>query len=393
MRIGINALSAANRSGTGYYTQNLILALSRVKSDHEYFVFLPEDCLLTTGARPGENQDGAGAGFARRLRRALAQSSQLEPLLISRRNLVGRIAWEQTFLPREAERLGLKLLHSPTGIAPIRLQCPSIITLHDMAFLRYPELFDRMHRTYLNWILPRSARRARMILTDSETVRREIMDLLGVPEEKVLAIPLGVDERFQPVEDDERLAEVRRRYSLPEQFILALGTVEPRKNLLQLLEAFARLTQKVDSLSLVLVGRRGWKEEPVFERIEQLRLAERIVWTGFLPDEDLPAVYSLASVCAYLSVYEGFGLPVLEAMACGTPVVASDIPVFREWTEGAALLVPPKDTEAIADGLYRLLSREEERRHYRQAGLDRASRLNWQHTAEATLKAYCQASS
>jgi len=391
LRIGIHALSVANRSGTGYYTQQLILALGEIDPANEYVLFLPEDCLLTAVQRPSREADEEARRFGRRLRLLLNQSPNIHPQMVSRRNRLGRIAWENYYLPREARHLELDLLHCPTGVAPWRVPCTSVVTLHDLAFRRYPELFAPSHALYLRFMLPHGARRATQVVTDSETVRGEIVDELLLPPERVTAIPLGVDESFQRVEDSGILEEVRKRYELPRRFILALGTVEPRKNLLNLLEAFRSLSSEDSDIALVLAGRKGWKEEPIFERIESFRLGERIRWTGFIPRDDLPALYSLAEACAYLSVYEGFGLPVLEAMACGAPVVASDIPVFREWTSGGALLVDPRKPEGIRAALLSALKDENRRQTLRQAGLETARRLSWRKTAEATLEVYRKA--
>ena len=265
------------------------------------------------------------------------------------------------FLPREVRRLKLDLFHSPTGIAPARLPCSSIITLHDLAFRRYPELFSGLHCRYLNFAIPRSARHATRVFTDSGFSRDEILSQLSLPEEKVFPVHLGVSEDFQPVRDPQRLEVLRRQYNLPDRFILALGTVEPRKNLMALIEAFATTIQNDPDLSLVLVGRRGWKEEPVFEKIEELKISDKVVWTGFLPRQDLPGVYSLATLCAYLSVYEGFGLPVLEAMACGTPVIASDLRVCRELISHKqdGWLVEPQSIRSWAIAIRHLLSQPE----------------------------------
>jgi len=390
MRIGINALSVTNRSGTGYYTQQLLLALGRIDRENDYFLFLPEDSLLTAVARRGRPADEEAVQFGRQLRPLLGQARNFHPQLVSRRNRAGRVLWEQYFLPREIKHLELDVFHSPTGIAPARLSCPSVVTLHDLGFLRFPELFLWLHGRYLRRALPRSARRAAAVMTDSETRRKEVIERLKIPPERVSTVLLGVDEAFRPEAAPQRLEQVRKMHRLPERFILALGTVEPRKNLLVLLEAFNRLAKEESDLCLVLVGRRGWKEEPVFERIESLGLSGRVVWTGFLPREDLPVVYSMALVCAYLSIYEGFGLPVLEAMACGTPVVASDIPVFREWTAGAAVLVPPDDPGQVANQLHRMLNSQETRQRLSESGLRLASELTWERTAHAALEVYHQ---
>jgi glycosyltransferase involved in cell wall biosynthesis len=388
MKIGINGLSLSNRSGTGYYAQNLILALSQLEPRHEYHLFLPEDCLLTLTGRGGREGDEEAVRFGRRLRPILSGRPHVHAHLVSRRNRLGRIAWEQIYLPQQVRRLGLDVLHSPTGIAPLRLGEESVVTLHDLAYLRYPELFTRSHGYYLRQMLSRSAARASAVITDSETVRKEIAEELSISSKKIKAIPLGVDSLFHPIEEEEPHESLRKSRDLPEEFILALGTVEPRKNLLVLIDAFEKIRKEEPQLGLVLVGRRGWKEEPVFEKIERMNLWGSIRWTGFLPRESLPVIYSMASVCASLSVYEGFGLPALEAMACGAPVVLSDIPVYREWAGRAAEFTDPHDPEAVAETLLRLYRDRDAQQRQRAEGLELAGKLTWECCARETVAVY-----
>lgn len=389
-RIAINGLCTGNLSGTGYYTQELILALAKIDPANRYYIFLPESCLLPVSRQSEDSRRAQTILFSRRLRAEMNRNNRLEAILVPDKNRAGRVLWENLYLPSELKRLGCDLLHSPTGLAPGHLPCPSVITLHDLAFLKYPELFPWLQRKYLNWQFPRSASMASAVITDSETIRGEIVEHLPVPEEKVRPIALGVRSDFRRVEDEKTLKRLKAAHRLPEQFILALGTVEPRKNLLTLLEAFKQVSEEEPEIQLVLTGRRGWKEEPVFEKIEQLQLASRIRWTGFISRSDLAGLYTLAELSAYLSLYEGFGLPVLESMACGTPVVVSDIPVFQEWAGGAAALVEPDDPRQVADRIMTLLNNPSRRNELSERGLEKAEKFSWERTAEKTVKIYEQ---
>jgi len=204
-----------------------------------------------------------------------------------------------------------------------------------------------------------------------------------------------VDARFQPITDPDTLARVRNRYGLPERFILYVGTIEPRKNLTTLLEAYAALTSRVSNLQypisnihLVIAGRKGWLYEGFFRRLRELGLEREVVFPGFVPDEDLPALYSAAELFVFPSLYEGFGLPPLEAMACGTPVITSNSSSLPEVVGEVGIMVEPRDVRALAEAMELVLTDEGKRREMREKGLRQAARFSWKRTAQETLEVY-----
>lgn len=302
-----------------------------------------------------------------------------------------RILWEQLALPAALARAGVDLHHGMAFALPLGDSRPAVVTIYDLSFLRYPARFKSANRLYLSAITRLTARRARRIIAISESTRAEVEMLLGVPAGRIdVAVP-GKGHHFRPL-PAEQVEAFRRRNGLPERFILYLGTLEPRKNLETLLHAFAGLPQK-DDVPLVLVGGRGWLYHAIEATIEELDLRPRVTMPGYVADEMLPLWYNAATVFAYPSLYEGFGLPLLEAMACGTPVVAADTTSLPEVVgrEGAGILLPPADTEAWRDALNTLLDDDEHRRDLSTRGRKRAAVFSWQQTALQTVASYHRA--
>jgi glycosyltransferase involved in cell wall biosynthesis len=236
--------------------------------------------------------------------------------------------------------------------------------------------------------VPHSVARARHILADSRSTKDDLISLLGAPADKVTVVGAGVEARFRPVEDAVALAEIRRKYRLPDQFVLGLGTLEPRKNFEGLIHAFNRLQADWPDLHLVIAGGKGWLYDSILAAAAQSPAAHRIHLPGFIADADLPGLYTLARVFAYPSHYEGFGIPVLEAMACGTPVVTADNSSLPEVAGQAALLVPATDVEALAEAITRLTSDEALRDQCRRLGFAQARPYTWEAAARKLLAVY-----
>ncbi len=298
-----------------------------------------------------------------------------------------RIAWEQAILPDVLRRLGADLLHAPAFVGPLMAPCPQVITLHDLSFLRHPAFFKRANRLYLRTMTPLACRRAAAVIAVSEFTAREAVALLGVAPERVYVITHGVDPRFRPLPPEE-VARFRAEQGLPERFILHMGTLEPRKNLVRLTQAFAQGAPA--DVHLVLAGGKGWLYEAIFAEVERLGVQDRVHFPGYVPAETQALWYNAADLFAYVSIYEGFGLPVLEALACGTPTLTSATTSLPEAGGDAALTVPPDDVEAIAEGLARLLADDALRADLRERGLAHAARFSWETTAQRTAALYRQ---
>jgi glycosyltransferase involved in cell wall biosynthesis len=293
-------------------------------------------------------------------------------------------------LPVEAVTGPVDALLAPDFVAPPAARARTVVTVHDLSYLTVPQYADPGLRQYLATAVPRSLRRAAHVVAVSEATRRDIIAHLGLPPGRVTTVYNGVDPRFRPLDPAARAA-TRARLGLPERFILTVGTIEPRKNHVGLLRAFVRLAAAQPDLSLLIGGRRGWLDGPIFEEAARLGLGERVRFLGAVPDADLPALLGAASVFAFPSWYEGFGLPPLEAMACGTPVVTSNASSLPEVVGEAGLLVDPGDDAALAAALGRALTDEALRADLARRGPDRAARFTWAATARRLLEVFQRA--
>ncbi|MBN1889093.1 MAG: glycosyltransferase family 4 protein [Thermoflexales bacterium] len=294
---------------------------------------------------------------------------------------------------------GVDLFHATEHLLPRFKRLPAVFTLHDLIFRFDPGSHKLLNRIYLSSMVPRFLRAARAVVAVSECTRRDAIRLYHVPEEKIHVIYEGVDTRFEPVRERELLQAVREKYALPERFILHVGTIEPRKNLPRLFEAFAALDVGCQNLQpatcnlqpaphLVLAGKTGWLSDETFQCAQAL--GERLVFTGYVADEDLPALYTLAELLVMPSLYEGFGLPVLEAMRCGTPVACSNTSSLPEVVGEAALLFDPRDVRSMAEALGRGLSDAALRAELSARGLARAAGFDWARAAQQTRQVYLE---
>lgn len=271
-------------------------------------------------------------------------------------------------------------------LLPLR-SVPTVLTVHDLIFRRLPEHHKSLNRWYLNAALPLYCRRATHIIAISQCTRRDLIASYQIDPEKISVIHEAADPRFEP-QPPERVAAVRQRYNLPERYLLFVGTIEPRKNLTRLLHVFERLHREKLTDGLVIVGKRGWLYGDFFAELERSPAGERVILPGYVPDEDLPAVYAGAQALAFPSLFEGFGLPAVEAMATGTPVACSGTSALPEVVGGAALTFDPTSQEAIASALRRLLTEPGLRRELAERGLERAARFSWDRVAAETEGVY-----
>lgn len=321
---------------------------------------------------------------------------QIEAAWVSERNAIryrsgrlggapGRILWEQCVAPIQTRRDHLDVLFCPVNVVPLVGTVPSVVTVHDLAFIEHPEAFHASKRRYLDLMTRLSVRRARRIIAVSAHTKRDLVERYRVPPDKVTVIPNAADDRFRPADDTDAVSRFRATNHLPARYILFVGTLEPRKNLRRLVEAFASVSENTRDVTLVIIGASGWLTSDLAPLVRERGLTERVIFKGYVPDADLPHWYQAAAVFCYPSLYEGFGLPVLEAMACGTPVVASDTSAIPEVAGDAALLVNPTDVTALAGALTDVLNDPARQEAMRCAGIARAKAYSWGRTARATL--------
>ncbi|HNW55846.1 MAG TPA: glycosyltransferase family 1 protein [bacterium] len=311
------------------------------------------------------------------------------------------VSWQQLKMPNKLINTFASLFNRPFidkqiqadvwllphfNFTPLSGRTPTILTIHDLSFLRQPEFFSwRQRLWHFSLKLNRLVGRVDKIVAISESTKRDLRELLGVPEDKIDVIYSAVDEQFKPLNKTE-LLPVKDKYKLPERFILSLATFEPRKNLATVIEGFDSLLNRRPDLKdcqLVIAGGQGWRHGRAKAVWKKVTNQKNIKWLGYLPAADLPAVYNLASALVYPSFYEGFGLPVLEAMASGVPVITSSVTALPEVADRAALMIDPADSQAISRAMEQLLSDEILRKELSLAGQKIASKFSWQKTAEA----------
>jgi len=302
--------------------------------------------------------------------------------------------FERPALGIETARFRFDLLHSPDFIPPVRFPIlgarRTVITIHDLNFQHYPQFQTTESLRYYGGHIRAAVNQAHHILADSEATKTDVCSLLNVSPEKITVHLLGVNPDFRPLPADE-IHEARKRLHLPADYILFVGTFEPRKNLPGLLTAYAALSGRCpDAPPLLVAGRRGWLYESIFEHVRELGLSERVIWRENLADGDRVALYNGASLLVLPSFYEGFGLPPLEAMACGVPVVVSDRSSLPEVVGNVGTYVDPDSADSIAEGLYQALTDSAWRREAIRTGVERAATFTWRRTAEIVLRVYDQ---
>jgi glycosyltransferase involved in cell wall biosynthesis len=295
--------------------------------------------------------------------------------------------WEQLAQPWELSRLRPSLYHGLAFVSPVFSAVPSVVTVYDLSFRRMPDRFPPAQRLYLSAFTAWSCRRARRVIAISESTRADLVRLLGLPPDRVDVAYPGVEAVYRPLPAGE-VEAFRARRGLPEAFVLYLGTLEPRKNLAQLVRAYAALRASQPGLTLVLAGAKGWWYAELFQLVQTLQLENCVLFPGFVPTDEKPLWYNAAAAFAYPSAYEGFGLPVAEALACGRPVVTTSVSSLPEAGGPAALLVPPGEVEALADALRRALTQTPDEL---ARGPAHAARFRWEATAAETVRSYRRA--
>lgn len=363
MRIGIDArIVHYSRAGIGQYTVQLIQALASVVQDDEFLIFQSCKDRMTLVNHPQFHRWSLRTPSHHRL--------------------------EQLTLPLEMALTDQDLLHSPDFIPPFRRHYKSVITIHDLAFLLFPNLLTREAARYYGQI-DVAARLTDHIIAVSESTKRDIIRLVGAPEQRISVIYEAANPIFRPLKGVNAAEWVRQRYGIPGDFVLFVSTIEPKKNLSTLLEAFRCLLDTYRlNVKLVVAGGRGWLFQDVFETVQRRNLENHVLFLGRVPSEELLWLYNAASVMVHPALYEGFGLTPLEAMACGTPVIVSNVSSLPEVVGDAGLLVDPKDAEGFAVAMWRVLQDPALRAELSEKGLRRARNFSWEKTARETLALY-----
>jgi glycosyltransferase involved in cell wall biosynthesis len=373
VRIGIDYTAAINqRAGIGRFVRNLVAALlARDRTTEFVLLHAAPDQADQISLPNGPNVHDCRLRWPERWM---------------------TILWHRLRAPVPVEWFTgpLDVFHAPDFVLPPVRRARRVVTVHDLAFLLYPDCADARLRDYLMSVVPRSVQSADFVVADSANTQNDVVCLLGADPGRTAVVPGGVESRFRPA-PEASVAELRRSMGLAKPFVLSIGMIEPRKNWQGLIRAYNHARARHDlPHQLVLAGARGWLWESIFEERERSPFRNDILFVGYVTDADLPTLYSAAEAFAFPSFYEGFGLPPLEAMACGTPVVVSDAASLPEVVGDAGLTVPADDVDALAEGLARVLLDDRLRASLRAAGLERAAGFTWEAAADRLLAIYRQ---
>jgi glycosyltransferase involved in cell wall biosynthesis len=372
VRVGIDYTPAHEQGGgIGRYVRELVSALAQLDLSSDYHLF-------TVGARPEDRPTSLPQNYH-------WHSTRLSPKWLAR-------IWHRANLPLPVEQFtgAIDLFHATDFVLPpVRPTTRTLLTVHDLSFLRTPETASPRLRQYLSRVVPRSIALADHIIADSEATRRDILDVYNPPPEKVSVLLSGVSSHFHPVVNDRLQAQVRRKYGMGTYpYLFSVGTVQPRKNYARTVEALVALRQRGFDLHMVVAGGHGWLEDQVYKAINRYNVAEYVHFIGFADDADLPILYSGASVSIFASLYEGFGLPILESMACGTPVITSNLSSLPEVAGDVAPMVNPENADEIVVAVESLLTDTHYYDDMRERGLNHVKQFTWEHSAKQLRDLY-----
>jgi glycosyltransferase involved in cell wall biosynthesis len=380
MHIGINAqlLSLGQNyrnGGVSRYIRYLLTELAKKPGEHKYTVYVNgQDVIEHLKAQHPQ------------ITYISASWSEARPM--------ERVLWEQRTLPSLLHQHHIDVLHSPVNVLPIRIprHCATVVTLHDLAFLRYPEVLTRARSIYHRLFTIRSLRRATKIIAVSESTKHDAHDLVGIPQERMHTVYPCIDKSFSNVSEIGKVQAFRQQQGLADGYILYLGTLEPRKNITTLIDAYQKLRQDYGIREkLVLAGSKGWLYDAIFARVHELGLEAEVIFPGFVADSEQVLWYQAASAFAYPSLYEGFGIPVAEALACGIPVVTSNVSSLPEAGAQIALCVDPQSIEALSKALYQALTDTKLQEICRLQAPSVAQKFSAQSMAQQTIAVYEQA--
>jgi len=369
--IGIDYTAAYEQgAGIGRLVRQLVAALAMEDAETRYK-------LLVAGATPQRLPPAPGANFA-------WYPTRVTPLWFARLWYRARF-----YYPVELFTGRVQLFHATDFVLPPHLPTTkTLLTVHDLSYVRAPETATPILKRYLDRVVPWSVRRADHILADSQATKDDLVQLYETPAEKITVLYSGVDPRFSRVAEVE---PIRAKYNIPPSpYIFSIGTVQPRKNYTRIIEALHSLGEAFQAVNLVIAGGKGWLDAPIYQTIEALGMGERVRFIGYADDADLPALYSGATLTAYPSLYEGFGFPIIESMACGTPVLTGNVSSMPEVAGDAALIVDPYSVQAIATGIRTLLTDEGLRATLITNGYPQAARFSWQQAARQLKAIYAR---
>ena len=349
MKIGIDVQSTlGHKTGFGYYVFNLVKYLRSIDKENKYFEFAPE------------------------------KSHDL--------SAPQRFMWDQFGFPKMAKTRNVDILHQPCYSAPLWYKGKVVLTIHDIISTRFGKDLPFFARMYFSRFMPATYKKADAIITDAEFTKKDLIKI-GLDPKKISVIPLAVSDEFQKMRDHSIIDKIKKKYHLGEEYILNVGSLNPRKNLKFLIEVFFEVYKKYPKISLVLTGE-GWYKKELISKIDQLGITQNVIFTGYTSDADKIALYNGAKLFAFPSLYEGFGFPPLEAMACGVPVICSDASSLPEVVGDAGILLNPHDKEKWIHSILSILRDHDKLQGLSHKSLERAKQFSWEKCARKTLEVY-----
>lgn len=364
MRIGITARGLSERSGGAkQYIDSLISSLLEIDRANEYFLFYDSPSHL--GRYPSANEI-----YLR---------------------IPSKFLWDHLGVPYLAWKYGVDVLFCPKNVVPNFVRCKTVVTVLDLTHFKFPQEYKWTDKYYMRLFIPPSLKKADGIIAISENTKRDIVDFFGVDPKTVTAIPLAPDVKYRAISDSMQKESTRKRYGIDHPFIFYPGVLSPRKNIITLVRAFDKIKDKIPH-KLIFTAGRSWGDSPVYKMIEELGIKDRVITIGHVDASDMPILYSSADLLVYPSLYEGFGLPIIEAMSCGCPVVSSNTTSIPEVAGDAAITVDPADIEGFSDAVLRVLTDRGLRDEMVRKGFIQALKFSWKKTATETLAVFNETS-
>lgn len=374
MEIGIDiSLAVGDRAGVGQYSFNLVRELAKFDKENRYTLFpffthIYNDEFKKFDFLRGENF---------KMKYENLSKEWIDCL------------WRRSWIPKYKFLNGLDLFHSTTFCFPDGFKGKVVSTIYDVSFKTHPQFHTKENIDHCERGVKQAVEKADRIIVISKHTKKDLIEYYNCPEEKIVVTYLGCDERFKVIEDSGQIEAVKKKYKIDKPFIFNVGSIEPRKNISGLIEAYSTIDEKYrKSFDLVIAGGKGWLNSDIYRRVGELKLKDRVKFIGYVDDEDLPYLYNAAEVFAYPSFYEGFGLPILEAMACGCPVIASNVSSMPEVSGDATILINPEKTDMLKIAIESVLKNDSKRKSMKKKGLKQAGKFSWEKCAKETLAIY-----